>query len=94
MNYLQIYNLSLSNYRRIVVHPPFFNPGEYYIIKETEVGLEFSRPTIDYRGRQLKAIMQGKTSNQLVIQLAADYPIGKYFFDEEESNEDKVVIKF
>lgn len=94
MNHLQIYTAYNGKHRRIMVHPPFFVANETYILKTIDGGIEFTRPTIDYNGKTLKATPQPPHKNQFAFQVSADFPLGKFIFDEHESTEDKVVIYF
>lgn len=94
MNYIQIYTAYNGKHRRIMVHPPFFAGNEHYILKNINGGLQFTRPTIDYNGKVLKATLQPPHNNQFAFQVSADYPMGKFIIDEHESNEDKIVVYF
>lgn len=71
------------------VHP--FFKGEL-IVKRTEDGMEFRHPTLGYVG----ATKKGSTSSTGArkFYFADKLPPGLWHFDEEESDEDLVVVKF
>lgn len=86
---IRIVNRKVSGSDISSMHP-FFR-GEL-IVKRTEDGIEFKHPTLGYVG----AIQKGSTSSTGArkFSFAEKLPPGLWHFDEEESNEDLVVIKF
>ena len=75
---------------RITSSHPFFS-GEV-VIKRTEDGIEFKKPTLDYvglihKGANLKSGWRAFSFNDTL-------PPGRWDFDEEESGEDLIVVKF
>lgn len=80
-----------ERYRRFSFKSDFFRAGEDYIVKETSRSLSFRRPNLDNTFVTKKAIQNG---NGVCFDLFSKVPIGIYQFDEEDSNEDRVVIHF
>jgi len=54
--------------------------------------IEFSKPTLDYKGVDIKTCIRGSRSIQFA--LPHDLPLGRHEIDEEDSNEDLVVVYF
>lgn len=73
--------------KRVTTINPFFE-GEI-ICKRVADKLTFRKPTIDYRGKTVKAT---KVGNLYAFHLVADVPNGDYLLDSEESSEDQIVI--
>lgn len=73
--------------KRVVTANPFFE-GELIVSKIADK-LIFRKPTIDYRGKTVKAV---KACNLYTFRITADALNGDYELDREESTEDQKVI--
>lgn len=90
--YINICKGSKNNDKLIVTKSNFFKSGEYYIIRINNYNITFTRPNIDNNFCVYKAI---KGFNCWVqFSLPCDLPLGKFNFDAEESNEDKIVVYY
>lgn len=58
-------------------------------IKENNGRIEFSRVGITYVGKRYKFHNTNGTYHSAIV---AELPIGEFYFDEDESNEDVVVV--
>ena len=67
----------------------FFKAKEDYIFSINDGLLEIRRPNIDYRGKTYSCCI---TNGSFRFTVSADIRPGKYFLDEEESNEDVLVF--
>jgi len=80
--------------RFIASNSPFFHSP--VIVKQTPDGLTFEKPTLGYNGTPLSPSYIKSGWHRMTLTLAPDndIPIGKFYFDEEDSNEDIKVIYF
>lgn len=96
MSYINIHQAAGKRsrfYKTVASNAEFFQKAEYLIVNSCEDCIEFKIPSIDYNGKQYKVskIHSGWTQ----ISVPGDLPMGTHFeFDEEESNEDRVVVYF
>jgi hypothetical protein len=65
----------------------------YLIIKDNGESLTFTKPTLDYNGRMYKPKFYKKTQTY-VTAIVSEMPLGKFYFDDEESTEDKLVVYY
>ncbi len=70
----------------------FFEANENYIIKISDEKIVIAKPTIDYNGKTYKASKKG--SGWVTFQIQAELPLGKFEFDEDETDEDSVAIYY
>ena len=63
------------------------------IIKIKDDCIIIKKPSIDYRGKSYKMTPM-KSRDWYQTALSNNIPLGKYYFDEEESNEDELVAYF
>lgn len=89
---IRIYNGKTFRDRAIFIKSNFFKAGEYYIVRIDDSKITFLRPNIDNNFKLHKA---SKANSGLVkMGVVADLPLGEFKFNEEKSNEDKIVIYY
>ena len=100
-NYLNIHETKSqgrSRFGKVISSPSqFFKENEYLIISANKECMTLQVPTIDYSGKMSKITKCRKYSSDgwYNCSLMIDVPCGTHFeFDEEESNEDRVVVYF
>jgi len=85
-------SINISNHsinrKNISTKSKFFNEFIYKIYADR---IEFSKPSLDTKGKIIKPSITDELWYQFNIEL--DIPIGRYPFD-EESNQDKIIIYF
>lgn len=70
----------------------FFVIGEKYAFRHDSEKISFSVPSIDHRGKTFTVSkLNAYGWKQIGIQ-CDNLPVGKFYFDQDESNEDRVVI--
>ena len=73
----------------------FFANNKTLVVKINEECLTLSVPTLDFSGKTSSISKVGGTKEWYNFSLMIDVPTGTHFeFDEEESNEDRVVVYF
>lgn len=80
-----------NNIFELVTKSNFFK--ERILIKKYHDKIEFKHIDISYRGKTNKFTFS-KKRNYYHTKLSIELPLGKFKFDEEESNEDIIVIYF
>jgi len=88
--YINICACGVGTYRVLSTKSDFFK--EPVIINLKDGCLEFTKPSLDYRGK-LFSFNSSKKDEWYRNSLSSfDMPLGKFYFDEDESNEDIVVV--
>lgn len=89
-NYITV-GFKTTTQRSITSKHPFFR-GEL-IVKIDDEKITFTKPDLSYMGKTYKPFANKKTGF-LNTAIMCDIPLGKYEFDKEESNEDKIVVYY
>ena len=95
VGYVNIILGRTHNQRIIDTNSEFFHSP--VIFKETPEGIRFEKPNLGYGGKTLSPVsLTAKGWYRVTIAMiqGSDIPLGKFFFDEEDSNEDVKVIYF
>jgi hypothetical protein len=64
---------------------------EYVIVTIYEDCIVINKPDLDYNGKMFKVLKIGQNN---VVKLTMELPIGKFYFDTDESTEDELVMYF
>ncbi len=91
---IRINNGSKINHFFISSNHDFFK-AEYVIVKVEYERLIFTIPTIDYNGKMLKSNIHFNDDRWRHFTVVSELLItGKFYIDEEESDEDKLVVYY
>ena len=64
---------------------------DYILFKIKEDYISITKPNLDYRGKFQKPTKQGDFYH---LTITGELPLGKFEFDEDDSNEDELVIYY
>lgn len=92
-DYVNIYKFDFTDRYNISSKNEMFN-NEDLIIVFTDDYIKFSVPTIDYNGKTHKVYKSNHRAWRLIAIRNREMPVGKFYFDEEESNEDELILYF
>jgi len=63
------------------------------VVNITHEKIVFKKPDIDYTGK-ISKVSYVKNTGRYSMSYMCDIPLGKYYFDKDESNEDQQVVYF
>lgn len=88
--YIRVNKAQTDRQRVITSKSDFFKGRTIFKVEKDKI--IFKKPTIDYRGKSYKFCLHVDGFYHSTI--LCEIPLGKFYFDEDESNEDIIVAYF
>jgi hypothetical protein len=88
LNYIKINKGGYGDRVNVYSKAPFFQKDSI-IIEDDGYSVTFTKPTLDHRGKDIKPHIT--KSKSCVFGFNSDIPEGKYYFDEDSTEDVKII---